>query len=151
MFFSVFLTASALLINWIGGVEIYRWVLLRSADNIASAKVTAETFDPCSGRGCVGNGGPYKIKYEFNILNSELTYVYTGQMLFMERWVRVPKSVWEPAAKNGQINVLYAPQNPKINQPADIARLSYTNAFGLALLGVFMSVVCIFYWRGYKV
>jgi hypothetical protein len=81
----------------------------------------------------------------------ELAYVYTGQTLFMERWVRVPKSVWEPAAKNRQINVLYAPQNPKINQPADIARPSYTNAFGLALLGVLMSVVCIFYWRGYKV
>jgi hypothetical protein len=115
------------------------------------AVVTAERRNPCHGRGCWFSE-PYQIKYQFNVASdASVVYGYTGSMLFSEPWVRVPKSVWAPAATTKQTSVLYAPQNPRINQPTGLATPSALDAFGFAVISVLMAVVGGFYWRGYKV
>lgn len=80
------LAAGSLLTGWVAAVEIYRWALLRTADNVALANITAEKLSPCMGKGCAGNQGPYRIRYQFNIASGTGTvYVYTGQLLFTEQ------------------------------------------------------------------
>jgi len=146
------LAAGTLLAGWVAGVEIYRWALLRTADSVASATITAETLSPCIGKGCAGNDGPYRIKYRFSTASDTgTTYFYTGQELFTERWARVPERVWEGAARTKQIDVLYAPQDPRVNQPAALPTPSPFNAFGLAAIALLMAVVSGAYWRGHKV
>jgi hypothetical protein len=152
LFAAVFLTAASLLLSWIAGVEIYRWALLRHADRTVSAKVTAGRLNECVGRGCSGSSGPYQIKYQFSTgPGAGTTYVYTGQKLFAEEWARVSNRVWEAASRSGEVDVVFAPQDPRVNQPAALEAPSPLNAFGLALIAVFMAVVTGAYWRGHKI
>ena len=144
------LTGGFLLLGWIAGIEIYRWALLRNSDSVAAAMVTAERLNPCSGKGC-WRSAPYQIKYQFQIVDAGMVYAYTGQMISPEPWVRVSQRLWEQAVRDKRINVRYAPQNPRINQPADLERPGLLNALGLALLALMLAVVAGFYWRGYKV
>ena len=149
---TIVLVVGTLLVGLVSGVELYRWALLRDADTVVEAHVTAEELSPCSGKGCVGNDGPYRIRYQFNAASgSGAVYFYTGQMLFAERWARVTKHIWDPAARSGKINVVYAPSDPRINQPAALPRPTAFNAFGLASLAFLMAVVSGAYWRGHKV
>jgi hypothetical protein len=152
MFAAVFLSAASLLLGLVAGVEIYRWALLRNADRTVSARVTAERLNECVGRGCSDSSGPYQIKYQFNTAQGAgTTYTYTGQTLFTEEWASVSKRAWEAASSTGEVEVLYAPQNPRINQPADLEAPSPFNAFGLALIALFMAVVTGANWRGHQV
>jgi hypothetical protein len=112
--------------------------------------VTAERWNPC-GRGC-WSAEPYQIKYKFNVANdASINYSYTNSMLFSDSWVRVPKRLWALAARSKQTSVLYAPQNPRINQPAGLKTRSPLDVFGMASIALLMAVVSGFYWRGYKV
>ena len=147
-FAALFLTAGSLLFGCAAGAGIYQWALLLNSNSVAAAWVTAERFNPCVGRRC-GGTDPYEIKYQFNVApDTSIVYVYTG--LFSEGWVRVPKRVWEPAARTKQINVVYATQNPRINHPAALDTESVIWAFGLALFALINAVVAALTWRGYK-
>jgi len=138
----------ALLFAWLAGIEAYRWQRLNGPTAEAQASITAARRNPS--RKAFG-GPPYQLRYEFRVPSSDQTFHYTGQMLAIERWVRVPEATWE-SAQAKLISVRYALSDPRINQPASSALPTLLNAVGFLVFAIlsFLGAVVVYRDRGGK-
>ena len=139
-----FIFGSALLLSTAIG-ESYRWMRLKGNTQSALAKVTQAQDNPCSGLGC---SSPYRhrIKYKFSSMDGA-EYVYTGQFIIGEQWVRIPAATYESAIAQSTIPVIYSTQDPRVSQPSILARPAGTNVAGLCVLAIVSVVVAASYWR----
>lgn len=136
-----FFAAAAAMFSWLAGFEAYSWWLMGHDKATVQATVTSARFHPCTGRGCLGIHHPYQVRYRFSPPGSDRTYMYTGQWLLSEMWVRVPESVYLLAQRSNMIDVAYAPSDPRVNRPAaDPTKPAYEwigfGAFAILSFGV---------------
>ena len=137
--------------TWLGVAELYRWSLLHGTTHSNIARVTDSRESSCAGLGCYGADSPYEIKYLLKISNDPSSYTYTGQSLFISRWVRIPAQEWNNAKVSNTIKVIYAYSNPRVNQPFATALPSLHNGIGFVLLALFSLFLTAFLVRNKKI
>jgi hypothetical protein len=134
-----------LMFAWLSGIEFYKWRLLTGPTLETQASVTAARRNPS--RKAFG-GPPYQLQYAFQVDPSSHLYHYTGQLLVLETWVRVPEETWASAQTIKSLSVRYAASDPRINQPASLALPTLFDAIGFLVFAALSFLAFIVIKRG---